>query len=134
MEEVKWSKEFETGIHWIDTQHKSIINRIDKMNKAIDNNRGEIEVDKMLVYLDEYTKSHFTMEEEYMKKYNYPEQNFHEEQHRDFVKSFEDIKRSARNSRPILKDMQYELWQYFRYHITIIDGAFARFLKSKKAT
>ena len=53
MEEVKWSKEFETGIHWIDTQHKSIINRIDKMNKAIDNNRGEIEVDKMLVYLDE---------------------------------------------------------------------------------
>ncbi|MFC1554810.1 bacteriohemerythrin [candidate division KSB1 bacterium] len=136
MEEIKWEKEFETGVNWIDTQHKNFTQKLKKFNLAIKDNRPTLEVIRILEFLETYIRSHFNLEEKYMVEYNYPEKKFHMKEHREFIKVFDVLKKdltgNSKKTENVLA-LQYELWQYFTNHISIIDSELARFLKSKGA-
>ncbi len=84
-------KKYETGILWQDTQHRQLI---DLMEKLSDANTREAE-SKMFTYttafLAMYVTHHFNLEEQYMKAYEYPDLESHLEEHQkyiDLVKQF----------------------------------------------
>jgi len=135
MEEVKWDEKLSTGIHLIDAQHKSLTQKINKLSKAIDLGRPKMEIEKIIKYLIEYTRSHFGLEEEYMIKYKYPEYEFHRKEHRKFLKTVKELRAqfSGNNScdNESVKNLQYEVWIYHKEHISVIDATLAAFLKSK---
>jgi len=132
MEEMKWDDKLSTGIHLIDAQHKSLTQNINKLSKAIELGRPNMEIEKLIKYLDEYTRSHFGLEEEYMVKYSYPEYKFHRNEHRKFLKTVRELKAqfsgNSYNAEAV-KNLQYEVWNYHKEHISVIDGALAEFLR-----
>ncbi|MCP4725667.1 MAG: bacteriohemerythrin [bacterium] len=129
--EVKWNDEFSTGIAMLDNQHKNLINRIVKLTKAIENGREGMEVTQMIDFLKEYTRAHFLAEEKYMDKYKYPESSFHKQEHKKFLKTLNEIKRLHSGYSPngdTAIHLQYELWQYFKEHLSVVDSVLGKFL------
>lgn len=130
-----WSDELTTGIHAVDSQHKNLISKLRNLNDAIENGRGSIEAARAIEFLQSYTSMHFRLEEQYMEKYKYSEADFHIEQHRQFQKTLSDLKKLL-NSRSLndsaIRDVQYELWEYFKIHISVVDAALARFMRQQK--
>ncbi|MFC1564645.1 bacteriohemerythrin [candidate division KSB1 bacterium] len=135
--EVEWDDDLSTGVGIIDNQHKNLINRIKKLAAAVNHNRAGLEVIQLIKFLEDYTRSHFSMEEKYMKKYKYPEIVFHVKQHREFIQTLNELRRlysgQTRVDVEMAKHLQYELWQYFREHISVVDAVFADFLKKANA-
>lgn len=78
-------KKYETGILWQDTQHRQLI---DLMEKLSDSNAREADP-KMFTYttafLAMYVTHHFNLEEQYMKTYGYPELEFHLKEHQNYI-------------------------------------------------
>lgn len=133
---AEWSDEFETGVYWIDNQHKNIIKRINKLSKAIENGRGEKEIDQLITFLEVYARTHFSVEEKYMEEYKYPGFTFHKKEHKEFANTLKGIRKEYAKmpvKSEMVKHLHYELWQYFVNHISVIDAALGRFLKSKGA-
>ena len=135
--EVKWESELSTSVGMIDNQHKNLIKKIQNLTTAIHHNRPGMEVINLIKFLEDYSGSHFSTEEKYMKKYKYPETVFHIRQHREFMKTLIDLKKlysgKTRIDIDMAKHLQYELWQYFREHISVVDAVLAAFLKKTGA-
>src|SRR5690349_11932266 len=80
---IHWEENLITGVPAIDEQHKEIFARIDKLSEAIENGGCDVEVEKLLEFLNEYADTHFSDEEKLMSLYQYPdleEQHQHHEQ------------------------------------------------------
>lgn len=134
--EIKWDKKYETGVIFIDSQHKNFTSKLDSLLKAIDSGRGQMEIHRMIRFLEQYINSHFDLEEKYMRDYKYPETEFHKTQHQKFRKFFSEIQTEYSHKKPDSEFIHYcqqEIWMYFVEHITIIDTAMAGYLKSKGA-
>ncbi|MCP4727777.1 MAG: hypothetical protein GY863_22245 [bacterium] len=132
--DIKWSDDFRTGIHILDSQTRNFITRLSKLTKAVDNGRGKIEVDHLIEFLEEYTDSHFKLEEKLMRKLHYPEAAFHYQEHNEFKTTFIKLKREFTNgsfSSDSIKYFQYEVWTFYKEHISVIDAQMARFLRGK---
>jgi len=76
-EKLIWQDQMSVGITRIDDQHKTIIAAI---NKLIDNEGALVTseiITEVLTELKEYANEHFTLEESYMLKANYPDRENH---------------------------------------------------------
>ncbi len=91
---LKWKKDYETGIEFIDEQHKMLF---EIGNKAYGLFRNDFCLDKydkiidIINELKEYTVFHFSAEEEYLLKVGYKGFFAHKVEHEDFIKKFDEI-------------------------------------------
>ena len=86
LQKVKWKIEYSINNKEIDEQHKKLF---DVLNILIENKEVNIDskiiTDTLLEMLN-YAEYHFSTEEKYMLRLNYPEYNEHKKEHRDFIK------------------------------------------------
>jgi hemerythrin len=86
-------KKFETGILWQDTQHRQLI---DLMEKLSDSNAREADP-KMFTYttafLAMYVTHHFNLEEQYMSAYGYPDLEYHLKEHHKYITMVKEFRR-----------------------------------------
>ncbi|MEW8314141.1 MAG: bacteriohemerythrin [Candidatus Thiodiazotropha endolucinida] len=77
---VTWSEEFSVNVRIIDDQHQEMLNIVNILHTAVEKCADKETLQKLLVELYEHTKTHFSTEDELMKKHNYPgyEQHLHE--------------------------------------------------------
>jgi len=81
---IEWEDKFSLGISIIDEEHKKLIGILDKAIFAKEHNANMEEIKEVLREMNNYTITHFTTEEAYMKAFNYPEYQDHKEEHRVF--------------------------------------------------
>ena len=84
-----------TGNEMIDGHHKELFKRSNDLFEAIENNAGKEKVAEVLGFLAEYTKFHFSAEEELMGEINYPKAGVHKKAHADLIN--------------VVKELSYEL-------------------------
>ena len=86
-------KKYETGILWQDTQHRQLI---DLMEKLSDSNAREADP-KMFTYttafLAMYVTHHFNLEAQYMTTYEYPDREFHLKEHTKYIAMVKEFRR-----------------------------------------
>ncbi len=86
LQKVKWKSEYSVNNEHIDGQHQKLF---DILNILIDNKdvniHSRIITDTLLEMLN-YSEYHFSTEEKYMLKFNYPAYNEHKKEHMDFIK------------------------------------------------
>ena len=82
---INWEKKFETGINRIDEQHKRLVAIINKLHENIIIQKDGSLVTDLLMDLKIYTIDHFSTEEKMLKKYNYPAEKEHIEEHQKFI-------------------------------------------------
>lgn len=82
-----WEKRYETGVEFIDKQHKRLISIINDLHYGL-HSRFKDKADAFAKAAKEavqYVQTHFHDEEEWMEKTAYPDIEWQKEQHRKFI-------------------------------------------------
>jgi len=80
----KWNDNFASGIAEIDREHITIFDIINLFSKELNANRSQEELLKIFRGCVDYIRQHCEKEEELMKKYNYPGEKAHSDDHLHF--------------------------------------------------
>lgn len=79
-----WDKTLETGNETIDTQHKQLIETLNKLIVAHNEKKGPAVLSSTLEFMTNYVVQHFHDEEELQLKYKYPGYEDHKNKHNNF--------------------------------------------------
>ena len=80
-----WKPEYSVQHVGIDSQHQRLVGLLNDLFAAMTEGQGRTAVQRTLTGLANYTKSHFSYEEQQMEKVGYPAMPQHEEQHRKLL-------------------------------------------------
>lgn len=135
MKKIGWDDSLLIGIKEIDNQHKQLIERLDAVIEAIEKNQGEGAIAQTLDFLLDYTVEHFSTEENFMIRHNYPDLEFQKRQHREFKESvnqmIEDFELDGA-SKEIADHIRDFLFIWLKKHIREVDLLLARFVSEKE--
>ena len=129
---IEWSDNLTIGVEVIDDQHKTLIEHLNKVSVALESNQGEKEVANTLDFLIKYTDYHFSKEEEYMEKYNYPglaEQKEKHEIYKQLLNKMEQEFIEDGASKMLASSIDTLLMNWLTKHIEGIDLKFGQFLQ-----
>ncbi len=127
---IEWKQEFNTGCIEIDKQHQHLAEIINELYNAFEMGLAESKVIEVLEDLEEYTKTHFALEEELFEKYNYPLAQEHKEEHERLVKHLTELKENYyKNSSSLLSyEVMIMLKDWLLEHILVSDHKYKDFL------
>ena len=131
---LQWTQDFSVGVEEIDSQHKDLFERINKLDSAMKLGRAKEEVVRLIEFLDTYAVIHFSAEEKYMTDYDYSGYALHRTKHDWFKKEFSEI-RTKLDAEGVTPDVimlsNNLLITWFSNHVRTIDMMLGSFLKSK---
>ena len=129
---IVWDARLETGHAAIDEQHQSLVDILNRLHTAMKQGRGKAELEGILVFLKDYTVTHFAMEEDLMAKHGYPGMARHQAIHADLVRQVADLvaKFQAGTGMLTMEIMNF-LEDWLVKHIQAEDYAFAQDLRAK---
>ena len=128
------TKDMETGVEKIDTQHRELINRINNLVAAGEKAASKEETQKTIDYLGEYVVKHFSDEEELQIKSKYPKYAEHKAKHTFFIDDFSKLKTEfagRSNSMEFTMKLNSSLITWIVKHIKGDDTEFGRFYKAQ---
>ena len=127
---ITWGPKLEVGIEIIDSQHKRLVNLINKLDEATKEGRGAEVVAETLKGLIDYTHTHFTTEQELLKEHNYEDYKLHCREHRIFTDQIEIYRdRLDAGSLRISDDVMGYMRGWLLTHIGSSDRAYIKTLK-----
>ena len=89
--QFKWKKDFSVGIKELDDQHKSFFDILNRLGEVAGGNKGMEVVGPVLRELIEYSRHHFTEEENWLKIIGYPGLQYQKQQHEFFISQVTDL-------------------------------------------
>jgi hemerythrin len=117
----EWIKDFATGSGEMDSEHKQLINI---MNKLYDQNQSKLPYGTLrqtLIELGDYTKKHFSEEETYMATIKFPKLDIHKRIHADLLAKFTEHFNAAEQTKTINEGLFKFLQVWLSAHIRGID-------------
>ena len=91
MEQLQWSDKIDVGVTKFNDEHKELINFVNRLGHALEIRSAAKTMEEILVGLVNYTKIHFSHEEEAMVKHNYPDYTSHKKEHDDLTSQVGDF-------------------------------------------
>ena len=82
---MHWKEDYKIGIESIDEQHKRLFELLQFVQKSLKKGLVTWETGVAIKELVEYTKYHFSCEEEVMEQYNYSLLDAHRKEHRRLI-------------------------------------------------
>lgn len=89
---MTWKNDLAIGVNTIDLQHKALCDAIDNLMDACKSGKGRNEIVSTVNFLFDYTKKHFSEEEEMQRKCGYPKCDEHKALHDAFIRKLIQIK------------------------------------------
>ncbi len=86
-------KKYKTGILWQDTQHRQLIDLMEKLSDADTREAKSKMFTYTTAFLAMYVTHHFKLEEQYMKAYEYPDLEFHVKEHQKYINLVKQFRR-----------------------------------------
>ncbi len=130
-----WDEKLNTGIPWIDSQHKKLLLSFNALLNVILTKSDYVQVSKVLKFMHDYVKAHFQTEEKFMLQHNYPAYNIQKKQHALFENKIETLRKEYERIGPteeFVRKVANEIWLWYKEHIATCDKKFADHLKSRK--
>ena|SRR5208283_754879 len=122
---LEWKSDYETGVPWLDAQHKVLFHNINLLGKLLD--KPEIKrsaADSLLAFLDNYAEQHFNGEETCMMRFRCPAHAENKMQHKIFL----DVLRFARGEfeattmpKKVLEELHETMELWINNHILKTD-------------
>lgn len=133
-----WSDALEHGVLWMDHQHRALVELNAQLFRDYKAGNTDGRMDATLAELHHYIRSHFGLEEAYMREYGYPETDAHRKQHREFVEELEEFVRDTEElgdetGALSIPTLCVEIDRWIIEHIRETDGALARFIREREA-
>ena len=87
----KWKNDFSVGIKELDDQHRSFFDILNRLGEASGGRKGMEVVGPVLRELKEYSRHHFTEEENWLKIIGFPGLPHQKQQHAFFIAQVTDL-------------------------------------------
>ena len=127
---IEWEEKYSIGISIIDEEHKELIRIMNAAIVAKQHNSNIEDISKLLKELTVYALNHFSTEESYMVEFNYPEFQYHKEEHHDFSnKVIEYCIRVIEVDCHVANEILEYLKQWLINHIQITDKKYVECFK-----
>lgn len=131
---MEWRAALEVGHAKIDSEHRSLVDALNRLHAAMKQGKGKDEIEKTLLFLKDYTVEHFKGEEKMMMAYRYPGTDAHCAIHADLVKEVSTLIANFQSGKTVLTSAVFDfLEDWLVKHIQGEDKALGEFLKSKGA-
>ena len=131
---MEWHPALEIGHPQIDAEHRSLVETLNRLHQAVDQRRGHDEIEQVLVFLRDYTVTHFTAEEALMIQHQYPGASSHFADHVALVVQVSDLLADFRAGKAVLTDVVLAFLEAWLVdHILGPDTEFGGFLKNRGA-
>ena len=130
---IEWREELATGNGLIDDQHKELFKRFNNLLAACDQGKGKEEVNNLLLFLADYVRSHFAMEEELQTKHSYPGYQAHKAEHEGFIRDLHNLEnesKSAGTGVALVIQTNQMITGWLIRHISGTDKQLANFLRT----
>jgi len=131
---ITLSKDMETGVGMIDSQHKELIDRINDVTAMGVKSFSAEEAQKTIDLLGEYIIKHFGDEEKLQAQSGYPKFEWHKEQHQIYINGFEKLKKEFEENGYSAKftiDLNSSIIKWIVQHIKSVDVEFGKFYNTK---
>jgi hemerythrin-like metal-binding protein len=128
---IQWSDSYCIGLAEIDDQHKTLIDLMNDLWKAITVNASVQDCEKILQRLEHYTVAHFGAEETMMRTIAYPDFDAHQAAHQQFVKRLQAETLRLRQGEKLSLDILHFLRDWLVNHILVNDKAYAAYFAAK---
>lgn len=128
--EYLWCDDYASGTTGIDRHHVELLEQMGKLAHAIGSGQN---TDSISMMLANQLKTHFSAEENLMRRYEYPFAGQHQRQHHALLVSFEklcgEISTHERSTIRLLLDVQVFLIDWYINHITKSDRHLGHYLQ-----
>ncbi|MBF0566067.1 MAG: hemerythrin family protein [Nitrospirae bacterium] len=129
----KWTQALSVGVDQIDDQHKELFARVNKLMDAIKSNSDKNVTAEVMEFLEKYVEVHFALEETYMERYDYYEEEkiVHEKEHEIFRQNFAELKKEfvkSGASKSFNQKLQDHVCSWLLNHISKVDTKLGQFL------
>ncbi len=119
---IEWDDKYSVDISRIDDEHKQFIDIINQAIATKEHNGNPEELKEVLHRITRYAITHFSTEENYMIEFNYPEYQYHKEEHHDFSKKvIEYCERVTDGDSQLADEIPEYLKQWLVNHIQVTD-------------
>jgi hemerythrin len=129
---IEWSDSYSVGIKAMDDQHKKLIDLLNQLHEAMKMGKGNAEISTILKGLADYTRFHFTAEEQLMRDNNFPGLIIQQNRHKDFVTKLQEFQTEAQ-SKSVSTSLKVRdfLRDWLIDHISGEDKKYTKFLNDK---
>jgi hemerythrin len=134
MRTLEWDDTLSIGVEMIDEQHRTWIERFNKVAEAVKERRGANEISRTLGFLVDYTEEHFGTEEARMAETGYPESEAHLDRHNDIRLTLNGLVEDFREDGPteeLAGDVETFLGNWLIKHIREVDMKLGAFLAAQ---
>jgi len=129
----------EVGIAEINKQHLRLASYavefsiiVDELSTREPSNQDWRRIDALFSRIMRFIETHFSQEEELMRKYDYPNYNAHKKLHDKFTAEMVKLQSDINNRNiKFKKKMSNLLWDWLYHHINKVDYQYREFFRSK---
>jgi len=109
---IKWRDSYSVGVDKFDQEHMVLVELINEMFTIVRDKEGDVAVlTDAVEKLVDYTRIHFTDEEEALEKVNYPKLEEHKEIHTNLLEQVVDFQKQVEDEG---KDLRMDLYKFLR--------------------
>ncbi len=131
MECIKWNENLRLGVKIIDEQHKRLITHMNDLYDNIGMNKKE-SFHQIMEGINDYRRTHFVVEEEFMIIYDYEGYELHKNSHNTFKKKVASLSTEfQKDDLDKARDILFYLFEWLRSHLLEEDKELVAFLISK---
>jgi len=129
MKIIQWSETISVNNTTIDNQHKRLIDLINELSKHSNTGANSKIINETLSELLRYTLTHFSDEEEFMRKAGYPKLDQHIKKHRDFSHKIATFCLDVQNGKAsVTKDLLQFLADWLVEHTSVDDQDYKNYI------
>lgn len=129
---IVFDKSLETGNEQIDSQHKELIARVNKLTEECSEGKEKNVAVQTLDFLMDYTVEHFRDEEQLQEAHAYPLLAAHKEQHEKFVKAVDELREMLEEeegpSEAFVEAVKKNVVEWLLKHIQVWDRQVAEYV------
>jgi hemerythrin len=117
---IEWTRDLDTGIGWVDEQHRKIVDCINNLHAAEQSGGTRQGVSDVMSNLIAYTRYHFSEEEKMLERAGYHLLDTHRGVHKGFIDKLhtihEQYRHGADTSHSLLTLLENWLFSHIRVH------------------
>lgn len=128
---ITWNDSYSVKVKEMDDQHKKLIDMINQLHDAMKVGQGKEVIGKVLTGLMDYTRRHFTSEENLMKIHGYSGYEDQKKAHSAMVNQVEDIRKKYTEGGVQSQQVIAFLKDWLIHHIQGMDQKYGAHLNGK---
>ncbi len=132
---IEWNNSYDVGIKELNKQHERLFYLVNTLFDVIGLKDHENTIDEVMDGLIKYTVTHFEAEEKLMQENNYPEYEYHKEEHNKLAMEVSNIYSMFKSGKKVnTVELLIFLVNWLKNHIEKTDKKYGPFLNQKGIT